>query len=736
MDSQLSAFLALANFQLAWEKVAANNGCAGVDGQSVAQFSRHESRNLARLRQSVSNGTYRALPLRQIFIPKKNKSWRSLRVPAVRDRIVQQALLNVLHPVFEPQFESCSFAYRPGRSHHMAVDQISAWQRRGYRWVLDADIVQYFDNVEHQRLLAEVAERLPRKIVSATFTELVLHLVEQWISVGVLTPEGLLLPQKGIPQGSVVSPILANVYLDDFDEAFLDRSLKLVRYADDFVILGRKQKEIINVRREVSDLLGEMGLQLHQEKTHLTDFKHGFRFLGHAFVGDLVVPVQKNKQRHKQSFLGKGGLRRSGVSAGYATHQKAQVPLPKGDLGGSYVPSIADLRIVHADPVSKSSPLQGALVDALKKSQQPIPPPLFVVLGYRVRQEKRVEIISQESIWREGMSTLYLVNQGTTVKKEHGRFLVKEPKETLFEIPSREVKRLLVFGNVQLTTAVITECLDLQIPVLFLSQLGQYKGHLWSAEYDDISVEMAQYQRQGDESFRLETARNIVIGKLANSQRLLWRLNRKRQNEVVQKAIEGLDNDMATAEQVTALDALRGCEGAGAARYFKALGQLITNEAFTFEQRNRRPPKDPVNSLLSFGYTLLFNNVLSLLLAEGLNPYLGHLHGSEKKKMFLAFDLVEEFRSPIVDSLVMRLINQKFFKPTDFTWPNKEGGIYLNDVARRPFLKHFEKRLSLELSHPDVQSPVSYRRIIQLQIQRYKQALLSDIPYVPYRKVY
>ena len=320
------------------------------------------------------------------------------------------------------------------------------------------------------------------------------------------------------------------------------------------------------------------------------------------------------------------------------------------------------------------------------------------------------------------------------VTKEQGRFLLKAPQEAVLEIPTREVEQVLVFGNIQLTTAVISECLDNQTPVIFLSQLGDYKGHLWSAEYDDIRTEMAQYKRQEDETFKLSVAQTIVVGKLLNSKQLLLRLNRKRQNTKVIEAIDALDRDITAIERAETLNVLRGYEGNSAARYFSALGQLIVNEAFTFTERNRRPPKDPVNSLLSFGYTLLFNNVLGLLLAEGLNPYLGNLHGSEKKQTFLAFDVMEEFRSPIVDSLVIRLINQKFFKPTDFSWPNKEGGIYLNEAARRPFLNHFEKRLSLEIAHADVQTPVSYRRAIQLQIRRYKQALLENSTYEAYRK--
>ena len=138
-------FLAMENFELAWDKVASNAGCAGVDGETVIAFGYRKERALLQLREAVAKGTYRPLPLRQIFVPKKNNQWRELGVPPVRDRIVQQALLQVLHPLMEKEFESSSFAYRPGRSHLMAVRQVAQWRDRGYDWVLDADIVKYFD---------------------------------------------------------------------------------------------------------------------------------------------------------------------------------------------------------------------------------------------------------------------------------------------------------------------------------------------------------------------------------------------------------------------------------------------------------------------------------------------------------------------------------------------------------------------------------------------------------------
>ena len=335
------------------------------------------------------------------------------------------------------------------------------------------------------------------------------------------------------------------------------------------------------------------------------------------------------------------------------------------------------------------------------------------------------------------MSSLYVVQQGTWLRKEQGRFLLQPPKEAETEIPIRDVDRILVFGNVQLSTAVIEICLQLHIPVVFLSQLGDYKGHLWSAEFGDLLAETAQFQKQQDEHFRLATAREVVRGKLWNSRQLLLRLNRKRQLPAVIAALDGLQRDLdrVASTELTSLDQLRGHEGIGAVRYFAALGQLIANPGFSLPERAFHPPPDPMNSLLSFGYTLLFNSVLSLLLAEGLNPYLGNLHGAERPKAYLAFDLMEEFRSPIVDSLVMKLVNQKVLRPTDFTWPSRKGGVYLTDAARKVFLQKFEARLSANHAHPDVQESVSYRRIIQLQIQRYKKAVLGQPAYQCFARI-
>lgn len=703
MNSLQNRFLDPANFELAWDKVASNQGCAGVDGETVYAFGLHKGRQLPRLRQSVAEGTYRPMPLRQFFIPKKAGGWRELGVPTVRDRIVQQALLQVLHPLFEAEFEPQSYAYRPGRSHRMAVERVAHWRSRGYDWVLDADIVKYFDTLQHPRLLSEVQERLNHPWLLALLTG--------WITAGTLTAEGIVLPTCGVPQGSPISPLLANVYLDDFDELLTEAGHKLVRYADDFVLLARTRQQVLAGQTYATQLLDAMGLQIHPDKTRITTFDRGFRFLGHAFAGDVVVPLTPTP-------LSQGGREAGGEGFG--------------------VEGKNHLTLIHTEPAVAPTTLEQAMVEALKQSQQPIPPPLFVVLGYQVRADVRVAIASQEITWRNGMSSLYVVEQGAYLHKDQGRLVLKarRPEDSL-EIPLTEVERILLFGNVQLSTAVIAACLQQQIPVIFLSQLGDYKGHLWSAEITDLVAEAQQFARQHDEAFGHTTARAMVYGKLWNSKIFLLRQNRKRQLSEVRTAIERLDTALTTlaGDASLSLEQVRGYEGNGASQYFQTFGPLITNPGFSWAGRNFHPPTDPVNSLLSFGYTLLFNNVFSLLLVEGLNPYLGHLHGAERQKAYLAFDLMEEFRSPIVDALVMRLINQKIIRPTDFSWPQENNGVYLTDPSRRVFLRHFEQRMTETLTHPDVKEPVTYRRAIHLQVQRYKRAVLGNKPYEAFRRL-
>ncbi|MFM6453251.1 MAG: reverse transcriptase domain-containing protein, partial [Planktothrix sp.] len=213
----------------------------------------------------------------------------------VRDRIIQHALLNVLVPGVDSKFSRASFGYRPNLSYINAVEQVAQWRDLGYYWVLDADITQFFDNIQHERLLREVRKHIDYPGI--------LCLIKAWVSVGVMTKNGLVRAEKGVPQGAVISPLMANLYLDEFDKIIMASDVKLVRYADDFLVLAKTKEQIIHAYSIVQFTLNSMGLMLNLEKTQITHFSRGFRFLGHGFLEDNIFPLESfNTENLSPSF--------------------------------------------------------------------------------------------------------------------------------------------------------------------------------------------------------------------------------------------------------------------------------------------------------------------------------------------------------------------------------------------------------------------------------------------------
>lgn len=266
--------LRLQTLEAAWEKVRANHGAAGGDGMTVEEFDIDLPTRLVRLQLGLMHGTYRPGRLRRIDVAKDDGGTRPLAIPPVVDRVAQTAAALVLTPLLDPEMHDDSFAYRPGRSVQMAVARVAQYRRQGYDWVVDGDIERYFERVPHERLL----ERLARDISEPPL----LDLIELWLES--FSDMGL-----GLPQGAPLSPLLANLYLDDVDERIAARGVRLVRFADDFLLMCRSAAAAEGARDRMAALLAEHGLRLHPDKTRIVPFEQGFRFLGHLFVRSLVV---------------------------------------------------------------------------------------------------------------------------------------------------------------------------------------------------------------------------------------------------------------------------------------------------------------------------------------------------------------------------------------------------------------------------------------------------------------
>jgi RNA-directed DNA polymerase len=290
-----------ANLHSAFHKVWKNGGSAGADDQTVAHFGRRAEEELQRLHEQLRDGTYQPQPVRRAWIPKPGSTeQRPLGIPAVRDRIVQGALRHVLEPIFETDFAEHSYGFRPGRGAKDALRRVDTLLKAGHVWVVDADLKSYFDTIAHERLLALVKERVGDGRVLA--------LVESFLRAGVLEEaKGWQPTERGTPQGGVISPLLANLYLNPLDHQMEKAGWALVRYADDFVILCRSQAEAQQALDAVRQWVGEAGLTLHPEKTRVVDASApgGFDFLGYHFERGQRWPRKKSLEKLRERVRAK-----------------------------------------------------------------------------------------------------------------------------------------------------------------------------------------------------------------------------------------------------------------------------------------------------------------------------------------------------------------------------------------------------------------------------------------------
>ena len=329
------------------------------------------------------------------------------------------------------------------------------------------------------------------------------------------------------------------------------------------------------------------------------------------------------------------------------------------------------------------------------------------------------------------MGTVYITQPDSFIGKTDERLNVKANKKKILDVPLIKVDGVVVLGRATVSPAAIGELLQRNIPLSFLSANGKYLGRLQPEATKNIFVRKSQWSAAGESPQAIHAVKGFVRGKLKNYRNTLMRKRRENPENDLEQGIAKLESAIDPIETTSNINSLRGLEGAGSAAYFGCFDRLIKNPDFQFKTRNRRPPTDPVNSLLSFGYSLLRHDIQSAVNIVGFDPYLGYLHVQRYGRPSLALDLMEEFRPIVVDAVVLNILNQKKLTPDDFTTEPVSNAVNLTGGGLKTFLRFYELKKQSKFKHPVMKRQCTYQEAFEIQARLLAKYLMEETDKYP-----
>jgi group II intron reverse transcriptase/maturase/CRISPR-associated endonuclease Cas1 len=665
---------------------------------------------LDQVHERLLSNDYAPPPLNgRVLLPKDGRV-RPLAVPPWEDRFVQRAVARVLNAELETLFNPTSFGYRRGRSRHQIRDQIGTLYRQGYRYYLEADISGFFDHVQHSRIETRLRGLLG--------DDPVIEPILRWLAAPVEFEGHRVERVRGLPQGSPLSPTLANMFLEDLDADCQAHGMKLLRYADDFVVLCRDENEAQAALERAETSIDELGLRLKPAKTGIGRLDEGasMEFLGFRFIGDLSIKRTKPTARAgrdihipKRSWLaelvehhpeirerlqndwrrrhhGSGRARsradpaRREGAGGHSATRPGQGGAPASGtakLAGSNEPGEAAKQGMpntgqQAESVPDAAAAPGPSSDGIPSpAAAPEEPP------------------SPATHYAEG--SLLCITEPALLAQRQGQLVVLTDQEGGQQHPWSELEAVLVFGLARITTGAIGAALQHGVAIHFLGGAEGYRGRLVAEHHaiDDLDAALAQRERFADPALQLMLARRLVAARLHNQREVLRQ--RLRGAGRAASVLDKLAELAGRVEQAESTAALNGLEGSAARIYFGALAPTLPDWA-GFEKRNRRPPRDPFNALLSLGFTIMYSRTVGLAQAMGFHPRIGFYHQPHGRHAVLASDLMEPFRH-LVERTACTVLARRELKTDDFS-TDEERGCRLEPAALKRYLQRLAESLA------------------------------------------
>lgn len=604
----------------AWDQARAAALADGQGGPEIEQFEAAAARHVSRLCAELADGTFQPHPVVAVDIAKPVGGTRRLAVPCLEDRIVERALLAELDAVIDPLLLPWSFAYRRGMGVRDAIGCLVEAREAGAAWVARADIDDCFDHIPRW----EVLRRLREVVADAQAVDLVRRFMDRPV-VGHRVPHGE--RGLGLHQGSPLSPLLCNLYLDAFDRAMLAAGYRVIRYSDDMAIPVPDRASAEQALADAAEVLSDLRLGMDAVKSQVVSFDTGVQFLG-SLVTSATSP---------------GAL-------------------------------------------ALSHPLE---------------------------------------------TVVYVDRPGSLLRSRGDRLTVEQNDSVLFKLNLRRVKQVVCIGRVGMTTPFLHRALRDGIDVVLLDDSGGPGGRLVSLTHTDPTARRVQYRLADDAPAARTLATAFVDGKIANMRVALLRATRRSPGRELTSTAETLAITRMMLPEASLLDEILGHEGSATREYFRAWSSVIGSD-WAFTSRQRRPPPDPVNAMLSFGYTLLVHEAIAALGIAGLDPAVGFMHQARWGRPSLALDLIEEFRPLIVDAVVLRCLTTGIIRADEFD-TDPDRGCRMNPRARHAFLAAYERRMLTLFTHEPSGRRISYRVGIELQAKALARTILN--PDRPYRAV-
>lgn len=712
----------------AWKAVKQKGSAGGVDGVTLLQFEERLGGQLSELLEELRQHKWKPEPYLRVNIPKKSNEIRRLGLLSVRDKVVQQGMKMLLEPRFEKVFVPNSYGYRPGKGHTKAVKFARyCCQAKATPYLLRLDIDNYFDNVDHSILF--------KRLAPLVADEEMLSLIQLCVNMGVVNKSSHWQDVTvGLPQGAVLSPLLANFYLTPFDQYVLTRTKNYVRYADDFIICCESEEQASDWLQEGSAFLTER-LKLTLNPPSVSLVKDGFEFLGvmidnhHVYLSESKKEDLAERIRELgwsgQDFDKKGKDSLSAILRYYA-------PLVSNDdlvfLDKVLVGRLCDVVTEHCKEIPNKSVLRAALngISFISRDNELRAASLRSELIDHYcslkdvkksvssgDQEVRKAIRQRKLEYRkkEGETTdLVITTPGTFLGAgEYGLVLKIAGKKKKIPSVSNLEHICIMCDGVSLSSNLVKYCVDHKIGLHFFTWAGMHLGSLMTQRY--ISTSLWQKQSSMTLSLQSRLASAILQGKMKNQLNLIKYFHKYHKatsgtlcnvyDDVLPKVQECVTKVRTFVDDPDYRSKMMGQEALCAELYWSYIRELISDDNVNFERRTRQGATDLVNCMLNYGYAMIYPRVWQALLLRKLNPVVSVIHVPQQGKPTFVYDVVELFRAQAVERVVISLIQKKEpLKITDGKLGDEIRKLLVRNILER--LNRYEKYRGVEMRLADI----------------------------------